>query len=204
MCENATFRSTNKRSPFNSIKIVETFKSGSLPEKSEKEQLPKHSVESGERPWPLIGAEEHHYIEESGGEYQGFVDQANGERRFEDILVNHSAYYDEKSRTVVQMFVSTEAVNDEGGTEMKGPGSVQGFSTLIVCRSRSGETLGQPQMIRVGCENFPDTPRDVQELRFVARALHGFVLQNVGRSGPEGLKAQAEAYLAQVGWAKKP
>jgi hypothetical protein len=55
--------------------------------------------------------------------------------------VNHGAYYDDKSRIVVQLFVSTEAVNDENNNKLKDSGSVKGFSTLIVSRSRAGETL---------------------------------------------------------------
>jgi hypothetical protein len=177
---------------------VEAFK----PQESAEEHFPKQSGESREGPWPLIDAEEHRFIENSGGQYRGFFDQASGERQFEDVLVNHSAYYDQNLRTVVQMFVSTEAVNDENSSELEGPGSVKGFSTLIVCRSRSGETLERPQTVRMHSENFPDTPRSPQELRFIAHQVHRFVVQNIGHSGPEELKTEAEAYLSQNGWAK--
>jgi hypothetical protein len=193
---------TKKRSPFSHISTVEAFNPKNLPKESEEEQFPRQSTESKERPWPLISSEEHRFIEDSGGEYRGFVDQASGEKQFEDVLVNRGAYYDQNLRTVVQIFVTTEAVNEENNSELEGPGAVKGFSTLIVCRSRSGETLEQPQIIHMHSENFPNTPMDAQELRSIAHQVHRFVVHNIGHSRLGELKTGAEAYLSQNGWAK--
>jgi hypothetical protein len=182
---------------------VAAFKPENLRHESGEEYPLQNRTESRETPLPLISDAECRFIEESGGEYRGFVDRARGHRHFEDVVVNQVAYYDQSLRTVVQIFVSTEAVNDANTNELEGPSSVRGFSTLIVCRSRSGESLEQPQITRIQSENFPDAPRDAQDLRFIAHQLHRFVVQNIGHAAPRDLKTNAEAYLSQIGWASK-
>lgn len=114
---------------------------------------------------PLIGTEEGRFIEASGGEYQGFVDEADGRRRFEDILISRHAFYDEVRRNVIETFIATEAVNDEGGNELVGPGDVCGFTIMIVRRSRSGDTIDTPQIIPLSTDDSADALADITRLR---------------------------------------
>jgi hypothetical protein len=152
------------------------------------------SIETKEKYWPLIGPEESRFIENTGGEYQGFVDRADGGREFQDLLVGHCAYYDTDRREVVEAVVTTEAVNEEGGNEMSGPGGVKGYTAMIVYRSRSGETLHKPGIIHIG---EPGTEIDPAEVRRLAHLAHRYLVENIASLLPTELETRVHAIVAE-------
>jgi hypothetical protein len=174
---------------------MEKFKS----EHAEGESLQKHSSET-ERPWPLINFEESRFIEDTGGEYQGFVENENGKRDFGEVWVNKCAYYDDLERAVVETFVSTEGVNDEGGNELQGPSEVEGFMLMIVRKSRSGHELGKADIISLQPGDFPGKQMSVEGLRRVAHDAHNFVVEQAPHLKSSELRTRLETRLHREGW----
>jgi len=156
-----------------------------------------------EQPWPLINSAESHFIENTGGEYQGFVEKTPGKKEFEDVRINRSAYYDAHRREVVETFVATEAVNDEGGDELRGPSEVEGFSMLIVRKSRAGNELENPAIISLRPKDFPARRINSHELRLLAHDLHDFVVQNAPHTALGELYRALEGRLGDKGWRNK-
>ena len=157
------------------------------------EKQPNISAENRDSYLPLITSDESRLIETSGGEYRGFVERPDRSRGFEDIFVDHHTYYDEANRSLVEAFVATEAVNDEGGNELEKPGDVVGFSTIITRTLRSGEALVPPQIISISSRELP--AQNQSRLRDIAHETHRYVVGHVARLKPAELERQAKAML---------
>jgi hypothetical protein len=157
---------------------------------------PPSSPEHRERFLPLINAEESRFIENVGGEYEGFVDRNDGKHEYQDVVVSHHAFYDPARRAVVEAIISTEAVNDEGGNEMQGERDLSGYSTLIVYRTESGDTIEKPRVIRIDGSDIA-RKGGTRALRHIARTLLRFVSDRVSRLSPDDLAVTANALLAE-------
>ncbi len=153
-----------------------------------------------ERHWPLINAEENGFIENTGGEFAGFVETEHGRQKFEDLRVDRRAYYDKRERAVIEMFVATEGVNEEGGNELQGPGEVTGFTIMMVRRSRSGHELGRPEIISLQPKDFPARIMDIKELRLVAGEVRDLLVAHAPEATPSELPQQVEEHLQSKGW----
>ena len=170
-----------------------------MAEKFGKERSPAEQ----EGPVPIISFAESKFIEDTGGKYYGFVDGKNGRRDFEEVWVNREAHYDERERAVVETFISTEGVNNEGGNELQDPSEVEGFSMLIVRRSRLGQEIGKPDIISLRLHDFPGKRMSVDALRRIAHDLHDFVTEEALQLEPLELHRQIEARLQLEGWRAK-
>ncbi len=176
---------------------------GDLGEARERYEQRAHGENQIERHWPLINADEDRFIEETGGQFAGYVEAQAGARRFEDVVVDHVAYYDETERAVVEAFVATEAVNDEGENELHGPSEIAGFTLMIVRRTRQGQEMGAPSIFSIRPEDFPNDSLNITGLRRIGNAAHMLVLEEVKRGkAPEALQSLV-AYLESEGWRSK-
>jgi signal transduction histidine kinase len=144
--------------------------------------------------------QESRFIESTGGEYVGFVSKENGLRQFEDLRVSRCAYYDEEERTIVEGFVATEAVNEDGTNELAGPDEVVGFTLLMIRRDLSGNELGRPGIIALRPANFSTKHLSTKELSRLARDLHDLIVQDVSRFGGAQAFRHAKARLGSEGW----
>lgn len=155
-------------------------------------------MEAEERYLPLISHEESRFIENSGGQYLGFVDRADGGREFQDIFVGHCAYYDVNRRAVIEAFITTEAVNEEGGNELKSPIDVRGYQSMIVYRSEAGDTLEKPRTISIRLDATSDENLYLRAVRHVALLTHRYLIENVANLSPAELVARAKVIVAEM------
>ena len=83
---------------------------GSSVESEAKQNSPedRERHQEKERPLPLINAEEGSFLENTGGEYRGYVQSERGKKEFEDFKLSRVAYYDEHRREVVETFIATD------------------------------------------------------------------------------------------------
>lgn len=170
----------------------------------DRETASRADQESRERLLPLITAEESRAIESSGGEYRGFVERTDGSQGFEDILISRHRYYDGATRGLIEAFVATEAVNNEGGNELDTPGDIQGFSTLITRTLRSGDAVVLPQIISFSLRDFADARMDIESLRRIAREVHEHIVTHLTATKPAELQTQVELLLTSKGLRKRP
>jgi hypothetical protein len=154
----------------------------------------------GERYWPLINTEESRFIENAGGKYIGFVEDERGRRRFEDLRIDRFAYYDDRERAVIELFVAIEGVNEEGSNELRGPNDISGFTVLAVRRSQSGQELGKPEIISLRSQDFSDRKRELADLRILAAEVRGLLLAGASEAEPSELRRRVEAHLQSQGW----
>lgn len=156
------------------------------------------SMEAEARYLPLISYEESRFIENSGGQYQGFVDRADGGREFQDVFIGHCAYYDVIRRAVIEAFITTEAVNEEGGNELKSPIEVRGYQSMIVYRSEAGDTLEKPRTISIRLDATSDGNLYLRAVRHVALLTHRHLIDNVASLSPAELEARAKTIVAEM------
>lgn len=155
--------------------------------------------ESKERFYPLITEKESAFIENTGGEYVGYEDDAEETRRFVEFRVDHRAYYDTERRQVVARFISTEAVDEYGEATLARPGEIRGFQTLFVTNSLTGAELDEPTYISIEPAHFTSR-MSVSKLREIAKDLHDFLVMNASTLSTAELHRQAEERLAARGW----
>ncbi len=153
-----------------------------------------------EQHWPLINAEESRFLENTGGEYEGYTETEGGTKQFLDVRISRIAYYDPDHRTIIEAFVSSEGVNDEGGNELRGPSDIAEFTLMIVRRSRSGQEIGSPDIIPLRAADFPDRPISTNDLRVVAREAHDLITGQVSRLKSSESLQRVKTYLMSRGW----
>jgi hypothetical protein len=169
-------------------------------EKKENRLESRETRHEAEGPLPLINTEEGRFIENTGGEYRGFVKNESGRRAFEDVRITKAAYYDENRREIAEMFIATEAVNDEGGDELLGPSDVRGYSILIEKRSRTGDRVANSDIISLQPKDFIGRRPTAIELRGLARDVHDFLTQLPPPPELAQLRQRVEAHLRKEGW----
>lgn len=158
----------------------------------------KGSIEAAEISLPLINHEESRFIENAGRQYQGFVDRADGGRKFQDVFIGHCAYYDSLSRAVVEAVVTTEAVNDKGGNELKSPTEVRRYQSMIVYRSETGDILEKPRAIIIGGVAIADGNLYLRAVRHVALRTHLHLMEHVANVPPAKLEEQGKTIVAEM------
>lgn len=153
------------------------------------------SREAREQYLPLINRRESRFIEDVGGEFEGFVERDDGGQRFEDLQVDHRAFYDSSRRAIIEALVTTEAVNHEGTDELSNKSEVQGYSAMIVFRSRAGEELERPRIVHIGSRGKNHQDAEVNRLQTIARDAHRFLIDNASVLSPDELEGRARALV---------
>jgi hypothetical protein len=152
----------------------------------------------GEKYWPMINDEESKFIEENGGEYRGFVHRESGRRGFEDLRVKRVAYYDQTERAVLELLVGADGMNGEG-SELLGSSEVVGFKLMFLRRRYDGE-LGEPEIISVLAEDFPERKLSTENLRQIAYELQNLAIENAPHLGRAAWRKYIEEQLQERGW----
>jgi hypothetical protein len=181
-------------------KLFEFPSGGEAPGHREIPEIEGERESEMERPWPLINPEEDNFIENMGGRYVGYVEATAGRPRFQDLVADHVAYYDQAERAVIEAFVATEGVNNEGINELSGPSEIAGFTLMIVRRSRQGQEIDRPLFFSIQTKDFPGEQVSANELRHIAHAAHELVLRDVKRVPPAAVCDNVETYLHSRGW----
>jgi hypothetical protein len=109
---------------------------------------PQHTAER-EPHLPLISTEEQRFIEDTGGEYSGYIRSSDGRTRYEQFQIDRRAHYDEDRRAIVETYIATEIVDREGENELRDPKEAVGFSVMIGQLARSGEELVRPGFLNM-------------------------------------------------------
>src|SRR5580704_16743252 len=116
---------------------------------------PQHTAER-EPHLPLFSTEEQRFIENTGGEYSGYIRQNDGRTRYEQFQVDRRAHYDEDRRAIVETYIATETVDREGENELRDPKGAFGFSVMIGQLAPSGEELVRPEVFLIRPTDFKD------------------------------------------------
>jgi hypothetical protein len=149
---------------------------------------------------PLIDPEEQRFIEETGGDYAGYI-RADGRKRYERFRVGRCAHYDEEQRAVVETYIATEAIDPEGEKEMNAPEDAFGFSIMIGQLARSGEELARPEIIPVRPSDFKGKQQPTNsELEDVARKIHAFAIEHASLLNRSELSMSVKQHLRSIGW----
>jgi hypothetical protein len=160
-------------------------------------------VEQGtrrEHPLPLITVEESRFIEDTGGEYVGFVERDRGRQQFQDFSVERRAYYDPRERAVIEAFVVMEAVNNDGGSELRGPHDIAGFSVMVVRRDRAGREVGGAEVFSLQPGDFPLKDMATQDLRALGRQVQDRAIADAPEITSEELRRRITEHLQSNGW----
>jgi hypothetical protein len=149
---------------------------------------------------PLIGTEEQHFIEDTGGDYAGYIRSEDGRKKYEQFRVDRRARYDEDRRAVVETYIATETIDREGEKEMQGSEDAFGFSIMISQLARSGEELGRPEIIVVRPTDFKGKPVTTSELQDLAGKIHAFATESASSLNQSELTAAVKQHLQSLGW----
>jgi hypothetical protein len=149
---------------------------------------------------PLISTEEQRFIEDTGGEYTGYIRSKDGRRRYEQFRIARRARYDERRRVVVETFIATEQIDREGEKEMQGPEDAFGFSIMIGELSQSGEEYARPNILFVRPTDFKRNRMTITDLQDLAQKVHAFAADAASSSNHSQLFAAVKNYLRSMGW----
>lgn len=161
-------------------------------------QLP-HSSER-EPHLPVITTEERRFVEETGGDYEGYVRFDDGKERYEYFRIDRRAHYDENRHTVVETYIATELIDGDGENEMPGPDDTAGFSIMLSRLSRSGEELDRPQILMVHSTEFKNKRMTIPELIRLMNKVHENAASNSSSLDHQHVTAIVKAFLKSAGW----
>jgi hypothetical protein len=151
---------------------------------------------------PLISTEEQRFIEDTGGDYAGYIRSEDGRKKYEQFRVARRARYDEDRREVVETYIATETIDREGEKEMQGPEDAFGFSIMISQLARSGEELGRPEIITIRPADFKGNQITTGELQDLGRKIHAFATDSASSLNQSDLSAAVKQHLESLGWNK--
>jgi len=170
-------------------------------------RMEQPSIESSgpterDRYLPLIDVEEQRFIENTGGEYTGYIRSTRGQQKYERFRIDRRAHYDDDRRAIIETYVATEAIDREGENELDSPEDVSGFSILIRELSESGEELSRPTILKVLLDDFKIERKAQLDAVNWERDLHAMVVSGASNSKPEELMAAVRNRLKSLGWNK--
>jgi hypothetical protein len=149
---------------------------------------------------PTIKVDEQRFIENTGGEYAGYVRAEDGRKTYEEFRIDRRARYDEDRRTVVEIYIATEIVDSEGEKEMLSPKDAFGFSVMISLFSQSGEELARPEILTVRPIDFENKRMVTADLRNLACKVHALARDASSSSRQSDLSGTVKRYLQSEGW----
>jgi hypothetical protein len=153
---------------------------------------------------PLISLEEKRFIEDTGGEYSGYVRSNDGRTRYEQFQIDRRAHYDEDRRAMVETYIATEAVDREGENELRGPQDAVGFSVMIGQLAQSGEELVRPEIVLIRPTDFKDQRMTTADCKNLARKVQAFASDRASSLSHLELLAAIKDYLQSNGWHGSP
>jgi hypothetical protein len=159
----------------------------------------QHIAEQGSHP-PLISTEEQRFIEDTGGEYSGYIRSNDGRTRYEQFQVNRQAHYDEDRRAIVETYIATETVDREGENELRSPEDAVGFSVMIGQLAQSGEELVRPEIFLIRPTDFEGQRMNTVDLKNLAQKVQALASDRASLSGHLELLAVIKDYLRSMGW----
>jgi hypothetical protein len=152
---------------------------------------------------PLITAEEQRFIENVGGEYAGYIQSNTDGRHFEQFRVDRRAHYDEERREIVETYIATETIDEDGEKELQSPEAAAGFSIMIEQLAQSGEELASPTIVMVRLTDFKRVAMTVSAMQILAQSVHTFAVDRATSLNQKGLSAAVKDYLLSSGWIEK-
>ena len=132
----------------------------------------------------------------------GYIRSNDGKRKYEQFRVDRRAHYDEDRRTIIEVYVATEAIDEEGENELQRPEDACGFSILIRELSPTGDELARPAILMVRSTDFKDKDLANSDLLAMAQHVHALLADDALSSTASKLSARARDYLRSLGWRK--
>jgi len=160
---------------------------------------PQHTTER-EPHLPLISTEEKRFIEDTGGEYSGYVRSNDGKTRYEQFQVDRRAHYDEDRRAIVETYIATETIDREGENELRDPKDGVGFSVLIGQLAPSGEELVRADVLLIHPTDFNDHRMTTVDFKNLARKVQALASDRASSLSHVELLAAVKGYLRSMGW----
>jgi hypothetical protein len=148
---------------------------------------------------PLINTEEERFIEETGGDFAGYI-RVGDEKRYERFRVARCAHYDEERRAVVETYIATEAIDRDGEKEMHSPEDAFGFSIMIGQLAQSGEEVARPEIITVRPTDFKGRQLTNSELEHLARRIHALAIERASSLSLSEVSRSVKDHLRLIGW----
>jgi hypothetical protein len=164
---------------------------------------PKRRTEREPHP-PLISTEEQRFIENTGGEYSGYIRSNDGRTRYQQFQVDRRAHYEEDRRAIVETYIATETVDREGENELRNPEDAIGFGVMIGQLAQSGEELMRPEVFLIRPTDFKDQKITTVDLKNLARKVHAFASDRASSLSHVELSAAVKDYLMSMGWHDSP
>jgi hypothetical protein len=149
---------------------------------------------------PLISTEEQRFIEDTGGEYSGFIRSNDGRTRYEQFQIDRRAHYDEDRRAIVETYIATETVDREGENELRDPKDAFGFSVMIGQLAQSGEELVRPEVFLIRPTDFKDQKMTTVDLKNLDRKIQALASDRASSLRHLELLATVKDYLRSTGW----
>jgi hypothetical protein len=160
---------------------------------------PKQRVEL-ETHLPLISTEEQRFIEDTGGDYSGYIRSNDGRTRYEQFQIARRAHYDEDRRAIVETYIATETIDREGENELRDPKDAVGFSIMLGQLAQSGEDLVRPEIFLIRPIDFKDQRMTTIDLKNLARKVQALAADKASSLSHVELLAAVKDYLRSMGW----